>query len=74
MINKRGLNCAKLSQESTSFLGTIELFFVLPSSAPAPAKAQLGAEVVILSADPATHPPDHPTTHPYEFIFTSLQQ
>ena len=34
---------------------------------PAPAKAQLGAEVVILSAEPATHPATHPTTHPYEF-------
>ena len=25
--NKRGLSCAKLSQQSTSFLGPIELFF-----------------------------------------------
>ena len=28
-INKRGLSCAKLSQQSTSFLGSMELFFGL---------------------------------------------
>ena len=26
-LNKRGLSCAKLSQQSASFLGPIELFF-----------------------------------------------
>ena len=33
IMNKRGLSCAKLSQQSTSFLGPIELFrWVRPTS------------------------------------------
>ena len=27
--NKRGLSCAKLSQQSTSFLGSMELFYLV---------------------------------------------
>ena len=51
----------------------LELNLIIAKLSKSLSQSPAGAELVLLSASPATHPSTHPTSHPGKYFLATIQ-